>query len=109
MFYVGLAPGTETGMSSSGVKGKANIKKGYTFSKVLNSVDIETAMCAGNQRETPRHPLPPGMLLSGEQHLMSIGLSGGGMSAISSCYAIVYCCYGCCGLCTGMGLSGGFR
>lgn len=72
MFYVGLAPGTETGMSSSGVKGNANIEKGNanidTFSKVLNSVGMEIAMCAGNQREPPRHPLPPGLLLSGQQH-----------------------------------------
>lgn len=55
MFYVGLAPGTETGMSSSGVKGNANIKKGHTFTKVLNSVGMETAICAGNQRETRGH------------------------------------------------------
>lgn len=32
----GLAPGTERGWSSNGVKGKANIKKGYTFSKSTN-------------------------------------------------------------------------
>lgn len=53
-----------------GVKCNANIKEGYTFSKVLNSVGMETAMCAGNQRETPGHPLPPEVLLSGQQHLM---------------------------------------
>lgn len=51
--------------------------------------------------------LPPEVLLSGQQHLMPTGLSSGAMSATSSCYAIVYCCYGCSGLCTGMGLSGG--
>jgi len=33
---VGLAPGTESGRSSSGVKGNADIKKGYTFSKSMN-------------------------------------------------------------------------
>lgn len=60
-----------------GVKCNANIKKGYTFSKVLNSVGMGTAMCAGNQRETPRHPLPPEVLLSGHQHLMSMGVSSG--------------------------------
>lgn len=32
--YVGLAPGTETDMSSSVVKDNAYIKKGYIFSKV---------------------------------------------------------------------------
>lgn len=35
--YVRLGPGTKRGRSSSGVKGNANIKKGYTFSKSKNS------------------------------------------------------------------------
>lgn len=90
-----------------GVKGNANIKKGVYIQQSIKLCRYENCMCAGSQSETPRHPLPPEVLLSGQQHFMSIGLSTRDMSAISSCYAIVYCCCGCSGLCTGMGLSGG--
>lgn len=54
-----------------GVKDNANFKKGGYIQQSIKLCRYENCMCAGSQSETPRHPLPPEVLLSGQQHFMS--------------------------------------
>lgn len=93
-YYSGLAPGTERVRSSSGLEGNANIKKRMKSVGVLGTRGkpqgvVLHCFLGSNIWGSPASPGTPNRC----------------MSAISSYYASVHCCYGCSGLCTGMGLS----
>lgn len=97
-YYAGLAPGTERGRSISGLEGNTNIKK--------RKKSVGVRGTRGRPRGVVLHLRYCSLGSSVGGSPASPGTSSRCMPAISSCYAIVHCCHGCSGLCTGMGLSG---